>query len=124
MLKKVVHIILSGLLLITTMGMVVSKHYCQGNLYSVSVDGFNNDKCDMGDCCHDEAHFFKVHEDFSTPQISTVPVLAEFDILGQNLFTVEESFILEEENTNPFVNETPPLLSIQRTLALKQTYLL
>ncbi len=102
--------------------MAVSKHYCQGDLYSVSVNGLNNDKCDMGDCCHDEAHFFKVQEDFHTPPISTIPVLAELDILGHDLFTevLLNSPELEVAGLN-FI-ETPPLLPIQKTLSLKQVY--
>ena len=122
MLKRISHIILSLVLLVSTMGMAVSKHYCQGDLYSVSVDGLNNDKCDMGDCCHDEAHFFKVQEDFYTPQISTIPVLAELDILGHDLFSEVLLNAPEQEVAGINFIETPPLLPIQKTLSLKQVY--
>lgn len=125
MLKKVGHIMLSALLLITTMGMVVSKHYCQGNLYSVSIDGLNNDKCDMGNCCHDETHFFKVQEDFSQPQIINVPDLAGFDLLFVTLNPIISDLFSEEDSENQFIDYLPPAPpDIQTSLSKKQTYLL
>ena len=77
MLKRVTHIVLSFLLLISTTGMVVSKHYCSGELVSVSL--YENDKscCEMGNCCENEMHVYQVKEKFSVPAISTVPVSAE-----------------------------------------------
>lgn len=124
MLKKISHIILSLVLLISTMGMTVSKHYCQGNLMSVSLFGQNKSACNMGNCCHSETHVYQVKEDFSVPAFSTVPVLAELDILGHDLFAGLGLIVPEIENSTPFVSETPPLLPIQKTLALKQVYLL
>ena len=123
MFKRISHIILSFVLLVSTMGMAVSKHYCGEDLISVSVFNSENDACcDMDDCCHDEAHFFKVQEDFYTPQISTIPVLAELDILGHDLFAGIGLAALETEAVNPTFDESPRLLPLQKTLALKQVY--
>jgi hypothetical protein len=125
MLKKIIHIMLSSLLFFTTMGMVVSKHYCQGNLYSVSIDGLNNDKCDMGNCCHDETHFFKVQEDFSQPQIINTPDVAGFDLFFVAINPFISDLFAEEELKNQFIDYSPPLpLDIQTSLSKKQTYLL
>jgi len=124
MLKKISHIILSCMLLVATMGMAVSKHYCQGDLMSVSLFGQNKSACDMGNCCHNETHIYQVKEDFSVPPVSTAPILAEIDILGHDLFAGLGLIVPETENTTSFVFETPPLLPIQKTLALKQVYLL
>lgn len=125
MLKKVGHIMLSALLLVTTMGMVVSKHYCQGNLYSVSVDGLNNDKCDMGNCCHDETNFFKVQEDFSQPQIINAPDIAGFDLFCVTLNPIFSGLFTEEGSENQFIDYLPPAPpDIQTSLSKKQTYLL
>lgn len=124
MVKKISHIILSCLLLIATMGMAVSKHYCGGELVSVSLYGQDNHCCDMGDCCQNETHIYQMKEDFSVPVISTVPVLAEFEILGHDLL---HSFNLTAPETEPVTtafSESPPLLPIQKTLALKQVFLL
>jgi hypothetical protein len=124
MLKKVSHIILSVLLLVSTIGLAVSKHYCSGFFVSVSV--FNEAKscCGESDCCHNEDIFFKVNDDFSAPAISTAPVLAELDILGHNL--VEGEFLIypETENQNPLFADSTPPPTIQKVLSLKQVYLL
>jgi len=124
MLKKLSHIILSLLLLVTTMGMAVSKHYCQGDLMSVSLFGQDKHACDMGSCCHNETHIYQVKDDFSAPTISTPPVLAELDILGHDLFALADLSSPETEDSTPFISETPPSLPQQKALAFKQVYLL
>ena len=78
----------------------------------------------MGSCCHDETQIFQVKDDFSVPVISTLPVLAEINILGHDLFNLDELTAPEEENSAPLASETPPLLPIQKTLAAKEVYLL
>ncbi len=124
MLKSFIHIILAIVMLISTMGMTVSKHYCGGNLVSVSLFENADDSscCNMGDCCHEETRTYQVKEDFSIPAILTVPVLAELDILGHDLFTNEALTAPELETETSFFSEIPPLLPIQKALALKQVY--
>ena len=125
MLKKISHIILSVLLLITTMGMTVSRHYCKGDLYSVSISGTDNASgCDMGNCCHDEIQNIKITNDFSVPSAVSIPILAEFDILGQFIFEYPEIYTLDEKDINFGYVESPPLLPIIETLSVKQEYLL
>lgn len=124
MLKKISHIIFSLLLLVATVGMTVSRHYCKGDLYSVSVNGSGNAGCDMGNCCHDENQNIRIHDDYSTPTSISIPVLAEFDILGNALFMdVDISSLYEKDIDFEFV-ESPPLLPILETLSVKQVYLL
>lgn len=124
MLKKISHIIFSLLLLVATMGMTVSRHYCKGDLYSVSVNGSGNAGCDMGNCCHDENQNIRIHDDFSTPTQASIPVLAEFDILGQTLFFCVDISSIHEEDIDFEYVESPPLLPILETLSVKQVYLL
>ncbi len=124
MLKKISHIILSCLLLISTMGMTVSMHYCGEELISVSLLNEADSCCDMGDCCQSETHVYQVNEDFSVPAVSTVPVLAEFDILGHDLFAMIGLVIPKTDTDTPAFEEPPPVLPIQKTLALKQVFLL
>ena len=125
MLQKFSHIILAVLLMISTMGMAVSKHYCGDDLVSVSMFEEAETCCgDMG-CCHTENEFFQVKEDFSAPVISTIPFLAELDILGYDLLAIESLLNEpEQENTNIFVDFSPPPKTIQTVLSLKQVYLL
>jgi hypothetical protein len=124
MLKRTGHIILSLVLLVSTMGMAVSKHYCKGSLESVAVFHEAKSCCDMDNCCHDETQVYQVKEDFSVPAVSSIPVLAELDILGHDLLAVGLLNAPETEDANLNFIEAPPLLPIQKTLALKEVFLL
>jgi len=67
LLRKVAHIALASLLLLTTTGISLSKHYCMGRLRSVAVYA-HADKCMGGDfeepmpCCEDTHEVLKVEE--------------------------------------------------------------
>lgn len=125
MLKKASHILLALILLVSTMGMAVSKHYCGGNFVSVSIFKQAKSCCDMDGCCKNENHFYQVKDDFSSPVITTVPFLAELDVLGHDILAIESLLTEpEQENTNVFVDFSPPPKNIQTVLSLKQVYLL
>ena len=118
MLRKSSHIILAALLMISTMGMAVSKHYCGDDLVSVSMFDEAETCCgDMG-CCRTENEFFQVKEDYSTPVVLTTPVLAEH-LLKENFIATAEHQIFEFS-----YDESPHPLNIQTVLSLKQVYLL
>ena len=124
MLQKISHIILAPLLMISTMGMAVSKHYCEGNLVSISMFDEAETCCgDMG-CCHTENEFFQVKEDYSTPIVLTPPVLAELEILGHDLLNEDFFVAAEHQNFEFSYAEFPPPPNIQKVLSLKQVYLL
>ncbi|MEZ5104185.1 MAG: hypothetical protein R2757_06805 [Draconibacterium sp.] len=125
MIRKISHIIFSLILLVSTMGLVISKHYCGGELVSVSVYHNADSCCDMDGCCQNETHTYQVKDDFSTPVISTIPVLAELDVLGHDLLVVESLLTEpEQENTNLYVDFSPPPKTTQTVLSQKQVYLL
>lgn len=126
MLEKISHTILSLVLLVSTIGMAVSKHYCGESLVSVSVfsNGDLDSCCDMDNCCHSDTQVFQVKEDFSVPTVSTIPVLSELDVLGHDLLTGGFLFVSETDVASLNFIEAPPLLPIQKTLSLKQVYLL
>jgi len=56
MIKKLTHIVLASLLLVTTMGLTVSKHYCHNSLVDVSFFSKAESCCDDGGCCQNENH--------------------------------------------------------------------
>ncbi|MCU4173980.1 HYC_CC_PP family protein [Carboxylicivirga sp. N1Y90] len=67
MLKKISHIIMVIVLLVSTTGMTVSKHYCQGSLVNVNIFGEAKTCCDdigTSKCCHNESAHFELDEDF------------------------------------------------------------
>lgn len=125
MLRKISHIISAILLLVSSMGLAVSKHYCHGEFVSVSIFREADSCCDMPGCCQNENHFYQVKDDFSAPVITTVPFLAELDILGHDLLAIESLLTEpEQENTNISVAFSPPPKTTQTVLSLKQVYLL
>ncbi len=72
MFKKISHIIIVLLLLVTTMGMTIDKHYCGTRLVSVSILNEVESCCDMGDdCCHNDTETFKLKVDYTHSQINT-----------------------------------------------------
>ncbi|AHW61149.1 hypothetical protein SAMN05444285_11126 [Draconibacterium orientale] len=123
MIKKLNHIILASLLLISTMGLAVSKHYCHSSLVDVSIFAEADSCCGDGGCCTNENHFYQVKEDFSAPVISTIPLLAEIDVLHQTLL---DPFILfPNELTEEFeLTNDPPPPTVMEFLAEEQLYLL
>ena len=66
MLKKLVNIIIVGLLLVSTTGFSLSKHYCGSNLIEVKLNQEAKSCCGMNSqCCHNEVNHFQLDEDFS-----------------------------------------------------------
>lgn len=124
MLKKLSHIILSAVLLISTMGVAISKHYCGDSFVSASVFHEAKSCCGDSDCCHNEDSFYQVKDDFSAPAVLTAPILAEHDVLDHDLLA---DLILESpvaENSSFTFTDSPPPPTIQKVLSLKQVYLL
>ena len=124
MLKRISHIALSLVLLATTVGMVVSKHYCHENLVSVSFFTDADSCCDMDNCCHTETLVHQLKADFSIPAISSIPDLAEHPIFGHELLVDENFNFYKTEFVGYEIFEPPPPPAIQRTLALQQAFLL
>lgn len=124
MLRKFSHIILSSLLLVSTIGMVVSKHYCGDSFISSSVFHQAESCCGDSDCCHNETSFYQVKDEFSAPAVVAPPVLAEIEILGHDLFAEILTTIPETEILSFEISDSPPPPKIQTVLSLKQQYLL
>jgi len=124
MLKNFSHIILSAILLVSTMGVAISKHYCSGTFVSSSFFHEAKSCCGDSNCCHNEDQFYQLKEDFSAPQVQDTPQLAELDILGHELISFDLIISPETEKTEVLYDGSPPPPTIQKTLSLKQVYLL
>lgn len=124
MLKKVSHIILSVLLLVSTMGVAISKHYCAGEFVSASVFIEEENCCDMDNCCHNETSFYQLKEDFSASQIVVTPQLVSLDLMFADVFLLLNNWQPESEHSESIQQNDPLPKNIQTVLSLKQSYLL
>ncbi len=66
MFKNVLNIIVVTLLLISTTGFTISKHYCGTHLVSVKINNEAKSCCGLNDnCCHNESKLLQVDNDYS-----------------------------------------------------------
>ena len=123
MLKRFSHISLSFLLLVSTVGFAVSKHYCGDALVDIAYNENADACCDDGACCHNETQVFQLDEDFSAPQIANMPELQEIAVFGFTLFTINQTPI---ENPVEIVqqNNSPPPSTVDEVLSQNQVFLL
>jgi hypothetical protein len=90
MLRKIGYITLATLLILTTVGFVISRHYCENELVSISVDLPADNCCEeMADnCCHNENETFILKVDFTQPvgEQNTIAVHDLFESAFVELF--------------------------------------
>ncbi len=87
MLKKIGYIIVASLLTLSTMGFVISRHYCNSMLVSVTLDAAVDHCCDGkmdGNCCHSDNEYIVLKADYALPLIQQIDI-AETDVF--NLWT-------------------------------------
>lgn len=124
MLKKFSHIILSMLLLLSTIGVAISKHYCSGNLVSVALFSAAQTCCDDDNCCQSESQFYQLHDDFSIAPYSQTPQAAQFELFAFAVLSLN-NLVFESQDAAPFYEaDLPRPPKIQTVLSKKQTYLL
>lgn len=90
MLKKTGYIALATLLILTTVGFVISRHYCNGELVSIQVDLPADNCCDedADNCCTNErTGVFLV---FESTQPTSEEVIVENLISASQLTPVPE----------------------------------
>jgi hypothetical protein len=123
MLRKGFHIVVAFLLILTTAGITVSKHYCNANLISVSVydkaTPCNHNNHD--NCCHDSEIYFQVEDDFDLNESSNLPDLTAQKSL---FFSAANLFVTQKNSTQNFhfavlkfpFPDQPNLAKLQRLL--------
>ena len=120
MLRKITHIILSLVLLLSTTGITIDKHYCGSRLVSVSIAGDSQSCCDPGDgCCHNDIDTFKLTVDYT---VSTVSI--DFDQTIVEI-PVQPSFyisLLDGSLTDAEFTFFVPPRNLRTTLSTFQTY--
>ncbi len=123
MLRNITHIVMTCLLLISTTGLAVSKHYCGDDLVSVELKSEADPCCDGGMCCHTETQFLQLDKDF----LAVVPLTnLEYIYASDLILTASEVEIsLPETSFNTSFNYSdPPPRCLGTRLALQQVFLL
>lgn len=127
MLKIAANIILSVVVLVSTSGFTISKHYCGSRLVDVAVMVEAENCCgDEGSsgCCHNETEYFQLEADYL---ISIVGIDLQ-EILPDIVYTDLPVFITDEANTghSDILNfaESPPQPDGSQIISLKQAFLL
>ena len=82
MFRKTLNIIIAFILLISTTGFTISRHYCGNNLVSVVINSEAKPCCGLDNCCHNESEYFKVNDDFlNNIHIFKIEVFTSFFIV-------------------------------------------
>ena len=123
MLKRISHIGLSLLLLISTVGFAVSKHYCGDALVDITYNENADSCCDDSACCHIENLLYQLNEDYSPPQITNAPELYEIAVLGFTVFVASQT---PADNHSKIFHSTnsPPPSTVGEILSRNQVFLL
>ena len=120
MLKKISHIILALLVLVTTIGMTVSAHYCGGELKSVQVVTESESCCgDSCDSCHNEIIKVEVEDDCTFSSYS-LDLRFEFSLLPALIQRYQ--FAIFTNEVVEVAYHKPPPLKIQTVLSDLQVY--
>lgn len=127
MFRKIIYILFAMLLLISTMGFTVSKHYCGSRLISISINSEAESCCGEkanSSCCHNETEFFQFDENFTSPVIVENNQITDLDILFPAVFIslLNEPVIINSNILN--FAESPPPPKLHTKLSLFQTYLI
>jgi hypothetical protein len=124
MIKKAGYMMLATLLIITTVGFVISRHYCDNELISVSIDLPADRCCDdvAGNCCQNENETLILKVDFTQP-VSEEVSISQLDLFGTS-YVEQLSNIEEQDVTESLVLNYPLPYGTHAFLAKIQSFLL
>ena len=137
MLKKVIHIILIVAILVSSSGLLISKHYCLDELIDValfseaescqesevvvSIPTTSEQEAQHKNCCKDEVTFIKVEE----PATKTIADFSfEKPFIAWAIIRLALNIPTEKQNisAHKYQTYTPPFLVCDFTISL-QTFL-
>lgn len=120
-LGKIIHLFSAFVLLFSTIGVVVNKHYSGGELFSTALF-VEAESCCSSSCCHEqpmsgcaeEADYYRLIADYVIPIKSESPILDSNDF---KLLAFDIGFLNVGLNSNKFVEnlalqivDPPPII--------------
>lgn len=127
MFRKITSLFLVFLLLATTTGYSISKHYCGDSFVKTSIIVEAESCCgdqETSDCCHNENEYFQMEEDFVIPFIIEELPTVDLDILFPIIFEYFQSTQVEIESEFFNFAESPPPPLLTSELSFLQTFLI
>jgi len=125
MVKSILHITVSIVLLISTIGITISRHYCGENLIHTALFLEAESCCDgSADCCHNETEYFQFKDDYVSSVVFDISDVQELDLIFMEFPVLLTLGLVEIEEEKVFIPESPPPLLTQTKLSLLQTYLI
>jgi hypothetical protein len=121
-LKKICQTFVVILLVITTSGITISRHYCGNSLFSMAL-GHHAKSCCDSKCqgCHDETVHFKVVDHFNITihkaDFDLKPItlnVLHFDLIIHNLYAISVLYPVAFASSPPIADHSPALLQIFR----------
>ncbi len=127
MMRKAGHIILLVVFLISTMGVVINKHYAHGELYDIALFLEAESCCETpGPCCEDTMEVHRLEVDFMVDiQDHDGTEAFSIDLFGIDFHIFEDPCTIDESKgystaeIDFIIPKSPP-----QRLAVLQTYLL
>ena len=121
--NKVINIITVCMLLVSTTGFSISRHYCGEALIDVAVNKQAEACCSNPDCCDTETDYYQLDDDFLGSVTASVK---PEQVISVDLFASVFSFQIEKNLIDQLISFTdgasPPVR--QRIQAISQVFLL
>ena len=124
MFRKLINIIVSLLLLTTTVGFSISKHYCGDELISISVSHEAESCCDMNSgCCHNETEVYQLNNIFVISPVLDNNSVNHIDLLFPVFYVICENIYSIDINAIYQLPESPPPIKLHTVLSKLQSFL-
>ena len=110
-LKKLTHILLVLLLLLSTAGVSINKHYSGGDLFStalfVEADSCCENPCG---CCDESTETIKIESDYMASIFDDLTEVAQLDLLYASIHVWLQLVDVDNSTSSPLIGDTSPPL--------------
>lgn len=98
--------------MLSSVGVVISAHYCQGKLDSISIFKQSKACCTNSNCCHDEILSFQFDEDYVVQDLQSLKKVSMAQALV-SFIDFHSQYLWNNKSLIAFINinKSPPLVS-------------
>lgn len=107
--KKILSIGLGFLLVVSTIGITINKHYSGGELFSYALFGEADSCCEVNcECCEEESTTIKVEDDFVSTSFDLIKIIVSevFQNAIDSIFAEASEPGLKK--ASPEIDKSPP----------------